>query len=347
MEEIFVPGRTEIIGNHTDHQGGCVVASTLNIGMRLTFRPRTDQRIELTSKNFQKLSWPPSQNSHPSELMLGESLRLGGKGWEGELVSELPSGGGLSSSAAFCALLLRVQEHLGGLNLSEIQRAELAREIEIKAMNKPCGLMDQMVISAGGTIFIDFKSRPFWENLGANPFPGGWSLWLINTMVSHEDLTADYAAITLDMRQVAEYFGKSRLADVPPTELISLSAGKLPTRAVLRSLHFITEQQRVMAFRDAWKKGQWELCLELVNQSGESSGAWLQNLVSSDGNRRVEELLAFMKARRLMRGYPGAERIHGGGFGGYIQAYVPTDETEMLLKWIELQNLKALQVWQT
>ncbi len=348
MEELFVPGRTELIGNHTDHQGGRVVAATLHRGMRLKFRSRSDASIVLKSAGFDRpLVWPPKGTPHPSELMLGESLACGGRGWEGELVSELPSGGGLSSSAAFCVLLLRVQEALGGPSLTSVQRAILAREIEIKALGKPCGLMDQLVISAGGTVLLDFKADPVVESLGPPPFQPGWSLLLVETGVSHEDLTEDYAAIPREMKQAAQCFGAQRLVDVSPEDLLGPAGSSLPSRVLQRALHFLTEQKRVGLFRDAWVSGRWRECLELVNQSGESSALWLKNLVPHTGNGQVEDLFALLRARRLLRGYPGAERIHGGGFGGYIQLYLPTDEKLHLEEWLAVRALQAFEVWRT
>lgn len=341
-----MPGRTELIGNHTDHQGGRVVAATLERGMRLRFRALPKANIVLRSSGFERpLTWPATGEPHPSELMMAESLALGGCGWEGELLSELPSGGGLSSSAAFCILLLRVQESLGGLSLSVAERAVMAREIEVKALGKPCGLMDQLVISAGGTVFLDFRAEPVWEQLGPKPFDPGWSLWLVDTGSTHEDLTEDYAAIPREMRLAAGHLGKERLVDVDPEELLGCT--ELTSRVLHRALHFAAEQKRVGAFRLAWNQRRWYDCLELVNQSGESSALWLKNLVPHTGDRKAEDLFALIRGRRYLRGYPGAERIHGGGFGGYIQVYLPKDEEAPFIEWLDVRNLQAFRVWQT
>lgn len=349
--ELFVPGRTELIGNHTDHQGGRVVAATLEAGMRLRFRRREGPEVRLYSRNLDRvLSWPPHGDPHPSETMLGHSLELGGQGWEGELDSDLPSGGGLSSSAAFCVLLLRVQEALGGLKLDPLQRAVLAREMEVRAMGKPCGLMDQLVISVGGTVFLDFAAEPRVEPLGPTPFPAGWSLWLIDTAVSHQDLTTEYASIPADMERIAAQFGKTRLVDLDPEELLACSPERLrglDRRALFRALHFFHEQERVERFRQAWKSGDWEAVLELTRSSGESSFRLLQNLIDERGQDWPARLLALLEMRRRKRGYPGSERIHGGGFGGFVQVYLPTEEEERFLEWVRPLSGRALRVWAT
>ncbi len=349
---VSVPARTEIIGNHTDHQGGHVIAATLDKTMTAWIRGRPDAVIRLVSENYGMVwEWtPPPPATHGALSLLGASYELmkeygGGRGWEGVLVSDIPIGGGLSSSAAFCILLLLAQQALLHLELDPFKRAQMARNMESQFMGKPCGLMDQLTISLGGHHFMDFKDTvPNAEKLPEMPIPEDWGLFLIDTGMSHENLTGDYAAIFIEMSELASIFTCDRLADLLPEELMeNLQTAVVNTshRAVQRAFHFFQEQRRVLHLKKAWRQENWNEFLWIVQESGFSSWRLLQNLVPSNGNNLAASILGSLETQRILKGTPGAERLHGGGFGGLIQIYRPLDEEVSLRQVADQWNLRV------
>lgn len=330
--KIFVPGRTEIIGNHTDHQLGRVIASAVKPGMSAHCRRAGDGCAKVRSDGrrpmiveLSELGPREKEQGTTSALIRGMCCALKKRGYElggftAEVRSELRSGGGLSSSAAFCVLIGRIVSELyNGGRIDPVTLARCAQEAENIHFAKPSGLMDQLACAIGKAVYIDFLTDEI-VPIDCDFAGMGLTLCLTDTGGSHAGLTEDYAAIRSDMNAVAAAYGKDVLAYVNPDEFCA--KGYSEARAALRAEHFFEENERVPLMRDAMERGNGDECMRLMNLSGRSSEEKLGNIRSKMGDDRLEKGLEL--SAKLLEG-KGAWRVHGGGFAGCVQALVPTD----------------------
>ncbi len=352
VRKFTAPGRTELGGNHTDHNHGKVLAAAVQLEAAAVVEPLKD-RIEVRSGGWDQtfvvdladLSPRKDEEGTTQALLRGVTAEFAKRGhrWGGFracVESSVLGGSGLSSSAAFEVLTGAILNSL--YNDGSLQPAELAmigQVAENVHFGKPCGLMDQMASALGGIITIDFQkpSAPVVRKLNVDFASEGWSLCIVNTKGSHADLTPDYAAIKGEMNQVAQHFGKSVLRDVAEQafydELASLSS-RFSHRALLRSIHFFEENHRVDAMVAALDAGRIDAYLKLVNASGRSSAQYLQNTYAPSRLAEQPIPLALALTERFLNG-EGACRVHGGGFAGTIQAYVPLNRHREYAKTME------------
>lgn len=339
------PGRSEIMGNHTDHQRGKVICASVSLDLISVVRPNDANVVRLRSKGYGKtdiidlddLSVHEEEKSHSAALIRGVAARLhelGYKigGFDCYTLSNVPGGSGLSSSAAFEVMICTIFDHLfNGNVISPLERAQISQYAENVYFDKPCGLMDQCGCSFGGMIAIDFANpkEVKIKELGA-PFAGSdYQLLISKAGGTHADLTDDYASIPEEMRAVARCFGVATnvLSDVAAAEFwrrLPQLRGQVSDRALLRAMHFYNEQERVTAAGNCLAQGDIEAFLALVNASGLSSWTLLQNIYSPAAPQEQPVSLA-LAASKAVLGNKGASRVHGGGFAGTIQAYVPHD----------------------
>ena len=331
MPRFFAPGRTELAGNHTDHQLGRVLAASVDVGIRARAARRRDRRVCIHSRGYRPftvslddLSVDPRAYGKPWALVRGVAaaiLEAGGEigGFEAWASSALRTGGGLSSSAAFEILVGRIFNALynGGVFTPE-QLARFGQQAENRHFGKPSGLMDQMACARSGAVYLDLAAGEILPV--AAPFAAmGLTLSLTDTGGSHAGLTAAYAAILADMHSVARRFGAETLSQVDPADFF---AHRLPGLADDRAAHFFAENARVPQMRDALARRDAAQYLCLMNASGRSSEQLLRNIQVPGGDDRLARGLACASA--LLDGV-GAWRVHGGGFAGGVQALMPCD----------------------
>ena len=331
------PGRTEIGGNHTDHQLGRVLAGAVSLETVAAVAENGENIVRVQSEGYPRceialdeLSIRPAEFGTTAALIRGVAAGTGlQKGFDAYVTSTVLPGSGLSSSAAFEVLLGVIANHLSGAGLTSVEIAQLGQRVENEYFGKPCGLMDQMASAVGGVITIDFAdpARPVVEHLDFDLAAQGHALCIIDSGADHADLTDEYAAIPREMKAVAAVFGKDVLREVDETDFLAqLPAvrAKAGDRAALRALHFFAENRRVTAQVDALRAGDFEAFLRLVSESGRSSWLYLQNVVPTGATAHQELALSLALAQRLLNGR-GACRVHGGGFAGTIQAFVPLE----------------------
>lgn len=354
------PGRTELAGNHVDHNNGKVVAAAIDLSAALACVPNNSSIVNLRSKGWESISVDlalldpvSSEKGTTGALVRGVAHELSKRGYEVgglDAVAEstvLP-GSGLSSSAAFEVLICVA--FLGAFNdpapsglppLSATDIAIIAQAAENNFFGKPCGLMDQMASAHGSVVYIDFGIKPpKVEKLPLDLSSSGYTLLIIDTGGSHEDLTPDYAAIREEMNNVAKWCSDGELAvlaDCNPDDFLDqipkMRSHGVSDRAILRALHFYEECSRVDKISDLLRNGSFDVksYLDLVNASGRSSAIYLQNLYSPAHPEQQSVGLGlalteqFLTARRIAGKHLGAFRVHGGGFAGTIQAYVPQE----------------------
>ena len=331
------PGRTEIGGNHTDHQLGRVLAGAVSLETVAAVAENGENIVRVQSEGYPRceialdeLSIRPAEFGTTAALIRGVAAGTGlQKGFDAYVTSTVLPGSGLSSSAAFEVLLGVIANHLSGAGLTSVEIAQLGQRVENEYFGKPCGLMDQMASAVGGVITIDFAdpARPVVEHLDFDLAAQGHALCIIDSGADHADLTDEYAAIPREMKAVAAVFGKDVLREVDEADFLAqLPAvrAKAGDRAALRALHFFAENRRVTAQVDALRAGDFEAFLRLVSESGRSSWLYLQNVVPTGATAHQELALSLALAQRLLNGR-GACRVHGGGFAGTIQAFVPLE----------------------
>lgn len=337
-----VPGRSEICGNHTDHNRGEVFAASIDLDILAVARPTDSGKIRVFSEGFSESAIdisslePKKEDEGTSEALIrgvcDGLLRRGYKitAFDCYMTSSVLGGSGLSSSAAFEDMIGTIENHLvnGGV-IDFITIAQIGQYAENVHFGKPCGLMDQVACASGGFVHIDFadvsspacRSIPF--DIGAH----GYSLCIISTGGSHADLTGDYAAVPAEMKKVASFFGKEVLRDVSKERIFDNAAALREfagDRAVLRALHFFDENERVRALERALEADDMDAFLDIINESGRSSAMLLQNYFSPHAPKEQGVTLAYAAAKELLAGR-GAVRVHGGGFAGTVQAFVPKD----------------------
>ena len=334
------PGRTEIGGNHTDHQLGRVLAGAVSLETVAAVAENGGNVIRVLSEGYplceialDDLAVRPEEFGTTASLIRGVAAGTGlKKGFDAYVTSTVLPGSGLSSSAAFEVLLGTIASHLSGAGLNAVEIAQLGQKVENEYFGKPCGLMDQMASSVGGIITIDFADpdRPVVEHLDFDFAACGHALCIIDSGADHADLTDEYAAIPREMKAVAAVFGKTVLREVDEDAFfarLSEVRAAAGDRAALRAMHFFADNRRVAEQVAALRAGDFDAFLRLVNESGRSSWLYLQNVVPVGATAHQELAAALALAAKLLGGR-GACRVHGGGFAGTIQAFVPMDMLE-------------------
>lgn len=346
------PGRTEIGGNHTDHQHGKVLAASVNMDMLAAAAENGSNVVNVKSEGYDMFSLELGQmepvageEGSTAALVRGICSIIAGRGYELRgfdmcVSSQVMQGSGLSSSAAFEVLVGAV---VGGLfcddALSATELALIGQQAENRFFGKPCGLMDQMASAWGGIIAIDFKepAAPEVKRVDFDFAAAGHSLCMIDVKADHANLTHEYAAIPGELSKVAGFFGKKVLREVAEAEFISsipelrAAAGD---RALLRAMHVYSENRRVDALCRALEQGDFQRFLNVVRESGRSSWMYLQNVVVTGSTGEQSAALALALCDNIL-GERGAFRVHGGGFGGTVQAFVPDDMLDEFKAGIE------------
>lgn len=338
------PGRTEIGGNHTDHQHGCVLAAAVDLDILGAALPSGDMKIRVLSEGFpldeidlSQLSVQEEEKNTSAALIRGVAARLIQlghpiKGFDLYAVSNVLKGSGLSSSAAYEVILGAVMNGLfcGG-HIPPVEIAKAGQYAENVYFGKMSGLMDQTASAVGGIVSIDFRDNenPKVEKLNFDFKDSGYALCIIDSGADHADLSDNYSAIPMEMRRVAKCLGAEVLREVEPAEFIRRLAEvreMVGDRSVLRALHFFRDNQRAMDEAACLTGGDFSKFLTLVKESGLSSVMYLQN-VSVEGSVQHQEVqYALAVCDLLLADGSGAFRVHGGGFAGTVQAFVPKNK---------------------
>ena len=336
-----VPGRSEISGNHTDHNHGCVLAAGINLDI-IAVAAKTDSgEIRIKSKGFpedkidiSKLSPDDYENYGSAAIIAGicdgfakRGFKIGG--FSAYTTSNVLKGSGISSSAAFEVQVCNVLNHFyndGAIDAPEL--AKISQYAENVFFGKPSGLMDQTACACGGFVAIDFAdpTAPVIEKLDFSLSDAGYCLCIVNTGGNHADLNDDYASVPADMKNLASYFGKKVLRGITYDEVLARLPElreKVGDRAIMRGLHFIEENDRVAAQKQALKDGDVKAFLSGVLASGDSSFKQLQNVYTVKNVEEQGLSLALALCKHVLDGKGGAWRVHGGGFAGTVQAFVP------------------------
>ncbi len=362
---LTVSGRSELSGNHTDHNHGCVIAASINLEILAVASPTSNGIIRLTSVGFPEDTVDLSAYTQPDPDMYGtsasliagvsvglaqEGYRVGG--FDACTVSSVLTGSGLSSSAAFEDMVGTIQSHLyNGGDVDNVTIAKLAQYAENQFFGKPCGLMDQVACAVGGIVSIDFKdpSAPVITPVPFDMTAAGYRLCIVDTGGNHADLTADYAAVPAEMKSVAAVFGAKVLRELDE----SVVRNSIPTlrervgdRAVLRALHFFAENNRVATQKEALLTACASDDTTVISKaldtyfagvlaSGRSSFCYLQNVYTTANVSEQGLSLALNLCEAILGKTKAAWRVHGGGFAGTVQAYVPNDLVDTFTKTMD------------
>ena len=355
MEKQYVfsaPGRTEICGNHTDHQHGCVLAAAVDLETVATVQVNESNLIEIQSEGYplvtvdlNDLTVRENEKNSTAALIRGVAsafVQRGAKlsGFRAEVRSTVLPGSGLSSSAAFEVLIGTILNELFfEKKLTAIEIAQIGQYAENVYFGKPCGLMDQMASSVGGMVYIDFEDpeNPKVQKIDVDLATFGYGLCIIDTGADHADLTDEYAAIPGELAELCQCFGKKYLREIPKAEFvqkISEIRGKVTDRAILRAFHIYRENDRVRQLVEALRWDDIEAFLDLIKESGRSSWMYLQNITPAGAVQHQEVAVALALCETYLKGQ-GAFRVHGGGFAGTVQAFVPLDMLDSFKASIE------------
>lgn len=352
VEIYSAPGRSEVGGNHTDHQYGKVLATSINLDAIAIVAKTEDDIVSIKSEGYEKFavhlsSLQPREGEEGTSESLTrgvasklkeEGYKIGG--FQAYVTSDVLNGAGMSSSAAFEVLLGNIFSGLyNDMKIDEVLIAQVGQYAENVFFGKPCGLMDQMASAVGGLINIDFKDpkEPIVKQVNVDFEAYGHSLCIVDTKGSHADLTDDYAAIPEEMKQVANFFEEDVLRKVDKNDFY-LNLPKireiLGDRAVLRAMHLFEENKRVDQQVVALEKGDFETFKKLIKASGDSSFKYLQN-VYSNHDLNNQSMSIGLAVSDIALGNKGVSRVHGGGFAGTIQAFVPNEIVGMYKKTME------------
>ena len=346
---VSAPGRTEIAGNHTDHNNGRVLAAAVNLDCVACVSPRTDDKVFVQSQGFPAIELTladlaPRKDEEGTSAALVRGVAAGMAergfkigGFDAAITSDVLSGSGLSSSAAYEVLICAIFDALyNGFTVNSTLRAQIAQYAENVYFGKPSGLMYQMASSTGGLVTIDFKGEPQVTPLSFGFNEAGYSLVVVNTGSSHDNLTAEYASIREEMQAVAQALGEKVLRQVRPEQVwqqINPLREKLGERAVLRAFHFFEENERVKQQVHAIRMNDLGAMFESVKASGESSWMLLQN-VYPGGSVHQSLALALAMAASMLKD-KGAWRVHGGGFAGTTLNFVPNEMVDAFVQRME------------
>ena len=347
------PGRTEIIGNHTDHQCGKAMAGSVNLDVIGIASKNDSDIIRVISYGYDK---EDRVNINELDIVEGEKERsvslirgiakafvdLGYKigGLDIYVTSNVLKGSGLSSSASFEVLIATVINHLFcDAKEDAVSIAKIGKYAENVYFGKPCGLLDQLASSVGGFVYVDFcdNVNPVVEKIDLDYKKEGYTLCILDTGGSHADLTNDYADVSAELKKISEHFGKKVLREVPEEDFISEIVNlrkKAGDRAVLRAFHVYDENKRVENAKNYLLKKDFNSFLQILKLSGNSSYKYLQNVYSPSNVKHQGLSLALLIAERILKD-KGAFRVHGGGFAGTIQAFVPNDLVEEYVSKME------------
>lgn len=340
-----VSGRTELGGNHTDHQHGCVLAAGVSLDIIAVATPVREHTITVKSEGYpadcislddlriheDEIGTSAALIRGTAALFAEQDIRIGG--FVAYTTSSVLKGSGLSSSAAFEVMIGTICNHFYAADaLTQTTLAIIAQKVENRYFGKPCGLMDQMACALGGVVAIDFAdpAKPQWQQFSLDFAKEGYAFCIIDTGGDHADLTDDYAAIPAEMKSVAQYLCADVLRNTEESAFwqnlpaIRLTCGD---RAVMRAIHFYGDNKRVHMQTIALSEGRFADYLAMVTESGRSSFANLQNIYSCHKPQQQAVSVALALCEKFL-GNKGAYRVHGGGFAGTVQAYVPLADCE-------------------
>ena len=345
MEKRYVfsaPGRTEISGNHTDHQCGCVLAAAVDLETVADVRLNGTNVIRVQSQGYpdiavdlNDLSVREEEKNTTAALIRGVAaafVQRGARlqGFDAAVRSTVLPGSGLSSSAAFEVLFATILNELFfEKKLTAVEIAKVGQFAENVYFGKPCGLMDQMASSVGGLVYMDFEDpeKPLIEKIDFDLAKAGYALCIIDSGADHADLTEEYAAIPRELKEVCKFFGKDVLRQIPEEEFLKA----LPElrkhasdRAILRAMHVYHENKRAKVQAAALRNEDLYVFFHLVRKSGYSSWMYLQNIFPAGSTLKQDVALTLSLCDTILQGR-GAYRVHGGGFAGTVQAFVPFD----------------------
>ena len=342
-----VPGRSETVGNHTDHNRGRVIAAAIDRDIIAVASPNEDGVIRLLSEGYAPdkvdlslLDTPDAFENYSSAALIAgvaagflkNDHAIGG--FDAYTTTEVLKGSGISSSAAFEVMIGNITNHLyndGAVSAVEI--AQISQYAENTFFGKPCGLMDQTACAVGGFVFIDFEdpAKPVIEPIDASLSEKGYMLCIVNTGGNHADLNEDYASVPAEMKAVAALLGREVLRGATEAELLC-RAGEirktLGDRALLRAIHFLRENERVLAAKNALCAGDLAAFFSCIRASGHSSFEYLQNVYTVKAVDEQGLSLALALTDGFMQTHEGAFRVHGGGFAGTILAFVKEEDVD-------------------
>ena len=346
------PGRTEISGNQVDHQNGCVLAGSVNLQTVAEVSLNDSNMIRVDSEGYPPvqvdltdLSVREAEKNTTAALVRGvaAAFRQRGcqlRGFDARIHSDVLPGSGLSSSAAFEVLMGTIcNELFFEKRLTPVEIAQIGQWAENVYFGKPCGLMDQMASAVGGMVFIDFAdtANPVVERLDFDFSTAGHALCIIDVGADHAGMTDEYAAVPGELKALSALFGKSVLREVPEEiflEKLPQIRHQVPDRAILRAFHFYQETKRVRQQAEALRHNDFDTFLQLVKESGRSSWMYVQNVIPAGAVEHQDMAVALALCDTLLQGR-GAYRVHGGGFAGTVQAFVPMDMLDSFKAEIE------------
>ena len=340
-----VAGRSELSGNHTDHNRGCVIAASISLDIIAVAAATNDGIVKVKSEGFPEDVVDLNTYTTPVEAKFGTSESIiagmcdGFKknghqigGFVAYTTSSVLKGSGLSSSAAFEDMIGTIESHLyNNGEVDNVEISKIAQYSENVFFGKPCGLMDQVACAYGGAVAIDFKETkdPVITPIDFDFTGAGYNLCIVSTGGNHADLTDDYASVPAEMKSIAAHFGKEVLREVSMCDVIEAIPAlrdKLGDRAILRALHFYNENMRVDEQKKALLSGDLDAFFENVKASGRSSFCYLQNVYTTKNVSEQGLSLALCLAEGFLSSKRAAWRVHGGGFAGTIQAFVRSED---------------------
>ena len=345
MKQVYrfsAPGRTEISGNQVDHQNGCVLAGAVNLETVAEVTLNDSSVVCVNSVGYAPVSVDladltvhEDEKNTTAALVRGVAAAFAQRGaklcgFDARVCSTVLPGSGLSSSAAFEVLIGTIcNELFFDKRLTQVEIAQIGQWAENVYFGKPCGLMDQMASAVGGMVFIDFadSAKPVVERLDFDFSAAHHALCIIDSGADHADMTGEYAAVPGELKTLSALFGKSVLREVSESEFFAALPEirhKVPDRAILRAVHFYQENARVRAQAAALHNNDFDTFLRLVNESGRSSWMYMQNVIPAGAVEHQDMGVALALCDTLLKGR-GASRVHGGGFAGTVQAFVPMD----------------------